>query len=136
MSNELILEAFEKRLTDWANAQTPAIPIAYMNKNFTPPATRYIRAFLLPAATQSLTLDGVNRDYSGVFQVSFVMPKNEGGKPAAKLADSIDAAFPVSFLYKGLRIWMTKPMSTRPSYNDDDGRYVLPVSGNYRAETV
>lgn len=136
MSNELILEAFEKRLTDWASAQTPAIPIAYMNKNFTPPATQYIRAFLLPAATQSLTLDGVNRDYSGVFQVSFVMPKNEGGKPATKLADLIDAAFPVSFLYKGLRIWMTKPMGTRPSYNDDDGRYVLPVSGNYRAETV
>lgn len=137
MSNALIRAAFETRLATWAAAQTPAIPIAYENVTFVAPATRYLRSFLLPADTQSQTLDRAHREYLGVYQVSIVMPLNTGAGAGQALVSALDALFPPSapLVQGGLSVVVVNPMSAASAIQEPD-RYVIPVSCQYRADTV
>jgi hypothetical protein len=136
MSNTLIRAAFETRLATWAAAQTPAIPIAYENVTFVAPATRYLRSFLLPADSASLTLDRLHREYLGVYQVSIVMPLNTGAGAGQALVSALEALFPPAtpLVQGGLSILILNPMSAGSAIQEPD-RYVIPVSCSYRADT-
>lgn len=135
MSQTIVRKAFESRLKAWADAQTPAIPVAWQNVAFTPPAGRYARAFLLPATTESLTLDKAHRKYEGILQVSLCMVIGTGSGVVEALVSSLDAYFDDHFTEDGLRIYLLSPMSAAPALQDGD-RYVVPVSASYRADTV
>jgi hypothetical protein len=132
MSDALIAQAFETTLKTWADAQTPAIPVAWENVAFTPPAGRYIRAFLLPNKAKSLFLDGSGRTRVGLFQVNLHMPIGTGAAAARTIAAAIDAAFAVTITAGGLRIWLLSPMSAAPAIPQPD-RFVVPVSAEYKA---
>lgn len=132
MSLDIIRKGFETRLSTWAAGKNPEIKIAFENKSFSQTDGTYIKAYLLPAMTQAPDLQGQTRVFSGVFQVTLVLPFNKGLKAAELLATEIDGLFPVNFEQDNMRITMTAPMSPRPSYADGD-RYVMPVSGNYQA---
>jgi hypothetical protein len=136
MSQAIIRRAFETRLLTWANAQSPSIPVAWEAVEFTPPATgaRYVRAFLLPAPTEATTLARTDREYRGVFQVTLCMPPNKGAGAAETLITSLDAAFAHTFTQDGMRIWLLRPFSAAKGI-PEDGRYVVPVSAPYRAQT-
>jgi len=135
MSDTLIAQAFETTLKAWADAQVPAIPVAWENKSFSPPAGRYIHAFLLPGRTKSLFLDGSGRSRAGLFQVNLHMPIGTGAGAARALAASMDAAFAVTITAGGLRIYLLSPMSAAPGMTKAD-RYVVPVTAEYRADSV
>ena len=80
MSLQIIRTAFESRLKTWADAQ--GLPIAFENRAFTAPVNnRYLRAYILPAKTNVNFLQGNDREYLGVFQVSIVQPLNAGEAP-------------------------------------------------------
>lgn len=134
MSNVLIRTAFESRLATWAAAQTPPLPIAYENRAFTPPANnRYLRAYLIPARTASDYLEGTQRSYEGIFQVSIVQPLTAGTASASTIALALDALYPVSFLDGAMRVFITAPMSIAAPIIEPNN-YVLPVSCFYRVE--
>lgn len=135
MTQAIVRRAFETRLKTWADAQVPAIPVAWENVPFVPPTGRYIRAFLLPARTDSQTLDRDHRLYQGVFQVSLVMPLNTGAGGAESLAASLDAAFDASFTQDGLRVYLLSPMSAAPAISEPN-YFVVPVSAEYRSDVV
>jgi hypothetical protein len=134
MSQAVIRRAFETRLKTWADALSPAMPIAWENVAFTPPAGRYARAFLLPAPTESDTLERTDRLYRGVFQVSLVMPIDKGAGAAETLVASLDAAFAHTFTQGTLRIWLLRPFSPARGLSEGD-RWVMPLSAQYRAQT-
>jgi Bacteriophage related domain of unknown function len=134
MSNVTIRTAFESRLATWAAAQTPALPIAYENRAFTPPANnRYLRAYLIPAPTVNEFLEGTHRSYEGVFQVSIVQPLTAGTASAATIALALDTLYQVSFLEGAMRVFITSPMSIAPAIIEPNN-YVLPVSCFYRVD--
>jgi hypothetical protein len=137
MSQERINKALETRVNAWALAQVPPIPIAWPNVQFTPPTTRYARAFIMPAATDSQDLQGLHRGYLGMLQVSLYMPLQQGPKGAITLADSLDAAFSLTtpILVDGLRVYITRPMASGPAM-ELDSRYMVPVSCRYAANTI
>lgn len=135
MSQALIRKAFETRLKTWADAQTPVIPIAWENVPFTPPAGRYMRAFLLPADTESLHLSRTDRYYRGVLQASLAMNINTGAGAAEALVASLDAAFAHTFTQDSVRIWLVRPFSAAPAIAEPD-RHVVPVSAEYRAHVI
>ncbi len=135
MTQSIIRKGFESRLKTWADAQTPAIPVAWQNVTFTPPAGRYVRAFLLPNPTQSETLERGHRAFLGVFQVSLCMTIGTGSAVAEALVASLDSHFESSFIQDGLRIYLLSPMSAATAIQDGD-RYVIPVSASYRADSV
>jgi len=127
----------EARLSTWAKSQSPSIPIAWQNVPFTPPTGRFLRAWIMPAETGSETLDGAHRRYVGVFQVNVVVPQGTGPAAGEALAESIAALYPMNDLLSmtGLDVMIVSPMSIAQGFNSD-GRYVVPVSCRYRADTV
>lgn len=135
MSDALVRAAFESRLASWAAAQVPPIPVAYQNVPFTPPNGRYARCWVLPAPTQSGTLDGLHRERKGVFQVDLLMPNGTGSGAATALAASLDAAFPVVLSQGGIKVFLLSPMSQSSSIQEPN-HYMVPVSCMYRSDTV
>lgn len=135
MTIALIRAGFEAALKSWADAQTPAIPVAWQNVAFTPPVGRYISFELLPAPNRYLTLDGIGRKYRGIGQVSFHMPINTGSGSVEALSASMDAAFTSMIVSGALRIYLMQPFSVAPPIIDGV-RHVVPVSAPYEAHYV
>lgn len=136
MSDALIRRAFEATLKTWADAQTPAIPVAWENVEFSQPAGRYLRAFLLPATTTSADLGRVNRRYAGVFQISVVMPTGTGAGAASAIVASLAALFSPAapIVVSTLSVWPSQPLSAGPAIPEPD-RFVIPCSVPYLADT-
>ncbi len=135
MSAELIRQGFETALKAWADAQTPAIPIAWPNVPFNPPAGRYLRSFVLPLPTEYLSLDNVCKRWRGIYQVSFVMPIGTGSGTVESLITSLGAAITSTLTQSGLRIYLLRPFSAAPPISEPD-RFVVPVSTAYEAHTT
>lgn len=132
MSDALIAQAFETTLKAWADAQTPAIPVAWENVAFNPPEGRYVRAHLIPAEARHLYFDGTGRTRKGIFQVDLCMPVGTGAGAARTLVDSLDAAFAITLTAGGLRVWLLRPFSAAPPISKPD-RFIVPVSAQYSA---
>jgi hypothetical protein len=135
MSQDIIRATFETTIKAWADAQVPAIPVAWQNVAFNPPAGRHARVDVLPAPTKKLTVDGVGRTWEGTAQVVFYMPQGTGAGAVEALAASLDAAFPDSILHGGVRVFLLEPFSQRAPLPHQD-RFVVPVCASYRADTV
>lgn len=135
MSLKIIRNALESRLSTWALAQSPPIPIAWQNMPFTPPTqARYLRAFLLPAETQDLGEQDDLRAEIGLLQVSVCVPSGEGALSADTLADNLAALFPVALVIPaaGMSITITKTPYASPA-QQETGLYVVPVNIRYWA---
>lgn len=134
MSLPVIRAAFESRLSAWA--ATKGLPVAWQNAAFTPPATTYLRAFVLPAGTDCTTLERKDRRFRGVLQVNVVCAVDAGPGAAESLAAELDALFPpaVPMVRAGLSIWALTPMSAAPAIQSGD-RFTVPVSCTYAADT-
>ncbi|WP_443699177.1 phage tail terminator-like protein [Pseudomonas sp.] len=138
MSDRLIRSSFEGRLKTWAGARVPALPIAYEDVAFTAPAdgSTYLRAFLLPANTDSQDLEGKHTAYRGIFQVSIVTKAGIGRGTASLIAEEIAALFPnnLELVKSGLSVFVRSPMSTSTAQQGDTTSS-LPLSFQYRADT-
>jgi hypothetical protein len=138
MSDALVRAAFEVRLAAWAAAQTPPIPVSYELVPLDPPATRYIRCWLLPVPTQSNDLAGLHRLRQGVFQVDLCIPQDGKGTAApTALAASLDAYFPLTGpLEQGsIKVYLTTPLS--PAQPRPEGAHsVTAVSCEYKSHTI
>ena len=131
MSLAIIRKAFESRLKTYG--LTKALPIAYEGVDFNPPTSmKYLKCYLLPAATQAPTLDGVMREYAGVFQVTVVVPSNIGNGLLSQIAQELDAVYPASFVQDSVRVFMTQPMGAS-RIESEGGTSEMVVYGNYKA---
>jgi len=135
MSQEIIRAALETRVKDWAQANN--LPVSYQNAPFDRPAGAYVECFLLPAPTETQSLDMRHREYLGVFQVSVHVPKGTGPKVAEQYAAALDSVFTTftPIVKSGLSIYITSPMGALQGIPGDT-HYTLPVSCNYRADTI
>lgn len=137
MSQKLIRAALEQRLATWAAAHSPALQVAYQNKPFTPPNALHLRAYLLPATTESRDMTGSHRGYIGVFQVSIVAPDGTGPAAAETIVGELETLFPVNtqMTSGALTVTTTSPVSAGPGMNEP-GLYVVPVSLRYRCDVT
>lgn len=146
MTQALVRRALESRLLTWAQAQSPQIPIAWRNRVFDPPETRYVRADLIPNPILSDTLDRVHRRFEGVFQVTLCMPTGTGPGATDALVSSLGVVFnpsaPIdvtqtveSVTTLLIRVYILQPVSPGPPQPDPE-RYTVPVSILYRADTI
>ncbi|NID14397.1 phage tail terminator-like protein [Luteibacter yeojuensis] len=138
MSNKLVRRAIETRLAQWAAARTPALRIAYENVAFTPVnGETYLRGFLLPAATGSNDLAGQHRVYRGVYQINVVAPIGLGPGAVEGIADELATLFPLNLrmTVAGFTAQVIAP-ATAAQGGQDESTFVLPVSFQYRADTV
>jgi hypothetical protein len=138
VSNHLCRAAIETRLSTWAQDRPVPLRIAYENVEFKPTNGEvYLRVFLLPATTGSSDLEGSMRTFSGVYQMNVVTPINGGPGVAESIAAEIEALFPLNLRIPSgdLVVQVVSPV-TAAKGGQDDVSFVVPVSFQYRADTV
>lgn len=137
MSKRQIRSAFESRLNTWAAGRTPALRVAWQNVTFTPSTYPYLRAFIVPAETDSIDLAGDHRAYTGIFQVNIIAETGKGSKLVEEIAEEIAALFPLNdrmTVTDGV-VLVYSPMNEGPAL-PDGGTYTLPVWCRYRMDTI
>lgn len=137
MSKRQIRAAFESRLNTWAQEQSPAIRVAWENAPFTPTTYPYLRAFIVPADTDSLDLAGEHRLYSGLFQVNVIGETGKGAAQVERIAEALTELFPLNLripVSDGV-VLVYSPMSEGPAM-PDGGTFTLPVWCRYRMDTI
>lgn len=138
MSQKLCRQAYEARLATWAAARSPALAVSYENTQANPATgATHLRASLLPAETASEDLAGAHRAYRGVFQVSLYVPINTGPGAAAGIADELAALFVLNarLTAGAITVQQISPASIAPALQVEN-YYVIPVSFQYRADTI
>ncbi|HGN0763387.1 TPA: phage tail terminator-like protein [Pseudomonas aeruginosa] len=134
MSHEIIQQLFEARLDVWAKAN--GIPVAYPNVTFEPtPGAIYLRCFTLPAGTTSSDLGGYHRGFTGVFQISIVVPGGQGTGVAADIIAELGQQFPLysELSRPGFSVQVVSPPAPGPWISGDIAD-TKPVSIGYRAD--
>lgn len=135
MSFPDITGALEAHLGVWADKQ--AIPVAWDNIQFNPPASGiYLTSHDMPASPYSIDLAGTSVISSGVYQVNVVVPKGSGKSEARRIAALVAALFPenAEIPGEGFAVWITAPPAIF-SGMPDAVSYTVPVSINYRVHT-
>ena len=138
MSTKLIRELFEDRLRDWAEARIPTIRVNYEDTKFTAlTGETYLRAFTLPARTDSVDLEGKHRQYQGIWQINIVKPASGGLGNAYGIVDELEALFPVNLrLTSGsFAVTVITPMGPGPLISDSNTS-TIPVYCTYRADVA
>lgn len=114
---------------------TPPIDTAWENTPYKPVVgTPYQRAVILPAAPAN---EEIGRTFNerGIFQVSLHYPPSTGSAAAYDRADLIRSTFyrGATFTKDGITVQVVGTPTILPPQDDDQGRYVLPVSITFRA---
>ena len=136
MSEITIRRAFESRLKNWADAQTPPIPLAFENIPFDPPSATYLSCFLINANNISFTLDRRHIRYSGIFQINVHVPVNTGAGLPAEIAAALRTIFNPStvIVQNSANIYVMQPLSIGPSIQEGDFFFV-PLSIEYSLDS-
>lgn len=135
MSHLTIRLLYQQRVAVWAAGK--ALRIAYQGAEFVPAADEtYLSCFALPAGTDTNTLAGDHRVYTGVFQINVVTPVGNGTGDAEGLVDELAELFPAYLrLSKGdFEVIVLTPVEPGPALTEDT---TLSVSASfqYRADT-
>lgn len=135
MSHKVIRSLFEQRLAVWAAAR--GLRIAYQGVSFDPePDETYLGAFTLPAGTNTNTLSGDHRAYTGVFQANVVTPAGNGTGDAEGLVDDLGDLFPAFLRLRqdNFEVMVLTPVEPGPPIQGDN-TLTVSASFQYRADT-
>lgn len=135
MSHKTIRSIYEKRLSAWAASK--GLRVTCQNVAFTPAeGETYLAAFVLPAGTDSITLGGDHKSYTGVFQVNVVTPAGSGSGAAESLVYELAELFPLYLrLIQGdFGVLVMTPVDPGPGVTGDT-TYTVSASFQYRADT-
>jgi hypothetical protein len=135
MSHLTIRLLYQQRVAAWAADKD--LRVSYQGAEFIPAADEtYLSCFALPAGTDTNTLAGDHRVYTGVFQINVVTPVGSGTGDAEGLVDELAELFPAYLrLNKGdFEVIVLTPVEPGPALTEDT---TLSVSASfqYRADT-
>lgn len=127
MSQAIVRELMEQRLSDWAILQE--LRIVWENSPARNQPRPYIAAFLLPGENQNLFLDGTHVQQNGVFQISFYHDSSKGTGYADDLAEEIRALFSPAVLLsnQNLKVNFTRPAQVKTFANESEYLVILSV---------
>lgn len=119
-----------------ALALTPALPVAYPDVEFKPPATgMWLEAAIFQAPTEAVSIphDGWN-SYTGFMQVTLVAPENTGQVQTAQVAAQIVNWFKrgTSMIDGATTVTIFKPPYASPTLEDRNTTRT-PVTVRYQA---
>lgn len=130
MAIQNIRQELELRLKDWANSQSPKIPVAWEGKPFTKPTSGvYLQPFLLPTKPMNPSVDGKLIREFGIFHVNCWGIDGQGVGAVEQLAQNIVDLFPILPKVGTVSIEQT-PAIENPII--DSGWRVIPVTISYR----
>lgn len=135
MSMTSIKALLNQHLQTFAQAQSPAMSVAWENRRFSPPEGEpYLRAFLLPASPRAAALGVSAKDFQrGTFQVDVMALPGEGWNSAYTYADALRAHFLRGTTLQDSYVDLTVEAAAVGPAIEDQGRFKLPVSINFYA---
>lgn len=140
MTIAAIQSLLNAKLATFAAAQSPALTVAYENKDYTPatPAKLYLRCFLLPATPRAAGLGTTAQDYiRGIYQIDVMGLPNTGWAAALEVADKLRTHFKrgtmltSSGTFAGTEL-VCESVAVAPAMAEDT-RYKIPVSITFYA---
>jgi hypothetical protein len=114
---------------------TPALPVAYPDIAFTPPAGPYLRVYFIPNGTERLFIgNGEPNRHQGILQVTVVFPSGQGAIRPNDVAGAVANHFGegTQLPITGGVVRIDKRPSISPAMQDTD-RIQIPVSINWIA---
>ncbi|MYM34938.1 hypothetical protein GTP38_11380 [Duganella sp. FT94W] len=136
MSHDIARAAIETRLTAWAKARTPALPVAFGNFAYTPTTGQsYLQGDLLPADTLNPSQGGKHKRYIGLYQVSVRTPAGKGATESAAISKSIEELFPcaTTLQYAGPSVHIDSTPSVGAG-RPDGGFWMVPITISYHVD--
>lgn len=128
-----IRQELETRLSVFAAALSPPVPVSYENVSFNRPATGpFLECFVNSGSTVNVTVDGTRTRERGVFQINVWFPSGGGMAKPELLAAQIVAAFPV--VPKTGNVSIEQTPNTKQALLDVSGWIIIPISCMYRYE--
>lgn len=139
MSQNRIRKILETRLSTWAAARVPPLPVIWENvRVLAEPTGEHLRAYVLPATTLSLYMAGEGRTFIGIFQVSIFTLAGSGPKRGEEIAAALDALFPCTEIFTdagGLAVQVMTPVSASTA-QQDEGFSMVAASFRYQCQTT
>jgi hypothetical protein len=129
-----IVEALMARLLTLT--LSPALPVAWPNLDYTPPAAGYLRATHVPNSTNQVTLGSTGKNrHVGIFQVDVFLPIMTGISTPMERAGAVAAHFKrgTTLTKDGINVRITRPPEVRPALQSLP--YIqVPVIIRYQAD--
>lgn len=133
MSNAVVRAALETKLKQWADSQSPAVPVSFENVSFTKPSDgTFLECMLIPNMTLNKEVSGSRATLVGLFQVNCWARQGKGMRAAEQLAQNVINLYPIVPKTGAVSIEGT-PYAESPLY-DNSGWIIVPVVINYRLE--
>ena len=136
MSQAAIRNLFQTAVSQYA--ATKGIRVAFDNIQFTPQTNEtYLVSHLMPASTDSRTLEGDHKRFLGVYQITIVTPSGTATANADVIASELQATFTVYKRYTnstGFTVVVMSPLNVANG-KVQNGGWVVPCYFNYRADT-
>lgn len=135
MSLSVVSALLNGHLADFAQAQTPALAVAWENRAFTPPdAAPYLRPHLLPAYVQAAALGSDAQDLQGgIFQVDVMGKQGSGWQTVLGIVDDLRAHFSRGLRLAGIGVDLLVERAQAGPPIIEDTRYKVPVELHFRA---
>jgi len=130
----VITEAIEAYLGE--SMATSGIQISYDNIGFDPPNDEiYLQSHVLPSMPYSIDMARKCKVYPGVYQVSVIVPAQNGKTSGLSVAQQICDLFPDGQVIPadGMSLYINGEPTIYPGIQNDTC-YTIPVSMTYRAD--
>lgn len=114
--------AIKARIEALAATFSPAIPVAWQNRDFQPTG-RFLAVAIVPAPAERMTIDALHRR-AGSVVITVASTVNVGSGEGDGLADAVAAYFPADLTFSGIRV--TASPSIREGFLDG-GYWRTPV---------
>ena len=115
--------SIKARIEALAATFSPAIPVAWPNKDYQPTGDRFLQIAIIPAPAQRMTIDAMHRR-AGSVVATIASRANNGSGEGDGLADAVAAYFPADLTFSGIRV--TASPSIREGFMDG-GFWRTPV---------
>ena len=127
---------FESKVAQWAQQQTPAIPVSYENVTFTKPInfTPFVEVMLLPNVTMNRQVDGTKKTLLGFCQINVWTANGSGMGLGRSLAGKLIDLFPM-VPKSGILSIESTPTAEAILRDSSGGWIITPVLIKYRCES-
>lgn len=132
MSHARVKSAFEGALNAYAKAK--GLLLALPGRNFTRPDGMYLACHTIPSQTDSQTLAGDDRIYTGIFQINVVFQGGKGTGAGDDIALELVDLFPLNATFGAVGVQVMTPVDIAAPIVSD-GLISIPVLFNYRLDT-
>lgn len=128
----------ESKLSTFAAAQIPPLPIAFESQSFTPPSQTadnlWLECYLMPGPTISATVSADTNRERGIWCVNVWRPSNKGVGKLETVAEQIIKLFPV--IPKTGTVSIEQPGSKSKINITADGWACISLTFQYRVESL